>query len=78
MNGDHLIDLDYEEDSNAEVDANFVLSEDNGIIEIQTTSEKKPINIVQFNQIFELVLKQIKHLFKIQSNVLIIDENNQK
>ena len=78
VDGEVLLDLDYEEDSNAEVDANFVLSEDNGIIEIQTTSEKKPINIVQFNQIFELVLKQIKHLFKIQSNILTIDENNQK
>ena len=78
ISGNPFIDLDYEEDSNAEVDANFVLSEYNGIIEIQTTSEKKPINIVQFNQIFELVLKQIKHLFEIQSNVLMINENNQK
>ncbi len=78
VDGEVLLDLDYEEDSNAEVDANFVLSEDNGIIEIQTTSEKNPINIVQFNQIFELVLKQIKHLFEIQSNVLMINENNQK
>ena len=78
VDGEILLDLDYEEDSNAELDANFVLSENNGIIEIQTTSEKKPIDIVQFNQIFELVLKQIKQLFKIQSNVLMIDENNQK
>ncbi len=78
VDGNVLLDLDYDEDSNAEVDANFVLSENNGIIEIQTTSEKRPIDSDQFNEIFELVLKQIKYLFEIQSNVLLNNENNQK
>ncbi len=78
VDGEVLLDLDYDEDSNAEVDANFVLSENNGIIEIQTTSEKKPIDIAQFNKIFELVLNEIKYLFQIQSNVLMINENNKK
>ena len=78
VDGNILLDLDYDEDSNAEVDANFVLSENNGIVEIQTTSEKQPIEIDQFNEMFELVLKQMKYVFEIQSNVLLIHENNQK
>ena len=37
-----LVDLDYEEDSNAETDGNFVMTSNNGIVEIQTTAEEKP------------------------------------
>ena len=35
-----ILDLDYEEDSDAETDGNFILTASNGIVELQTTAEK--------------------------------------
>ncbi len=42
VKGQPLLDLDYEEDSGAEADANFVLTDGGGIVEIQGTAEQKP------------------------------------
>jgi ribonuclease PH len=42
VKGQPLLDLDYEEDSGAEADANFVLTDNGGIVEIQGTAEQKP------------------------------------
>src|SRR5467141_1852609 len=42
VKGAPLLDLDYEEDSGAEADANFVLTDSGGIVEIQGTAEQKP------------------------------------
>ena len=42
VNGEILVDLDYLEDSNAEVDANFVFTKNSGISEIQISGEKNP------------------------------------
>ena len=39
-----MLDLDYAEDSNAEADANFVLTGSGGIVEIQATAEKAPFD----------------------------------
>src|SRR5690606_16608233 len=44
-----VLDLDYAEDSSAEVDANFVLTGRGGIVEIQGTAEQKPFNEQDFN-----------------------------
>ena len=40
--GETALDLDYQEDSSAEADSNFVLTADGGIVEIQATAEQKP------------------------------------
>ena len=65
-----LVDLDYNEDSNAETDANFVMTLNNGIVEIQTTAEEKPFNKEQFQRLLNLAEISTKNIFKIQKNTL--------
>ena len=65
-----LVDLDYEEDSTAETDGNFVMTFNNGIVEIQTTAEEKPFNKEQFHRLLNLAEKSIKNIFRIQKEAL--------
>lgn len=60
--GQAVLDLDYAEDSNAEADANFVLTETGQIIEIQATAEDKPFDDTLFQELFSLAQKGIKEL----------------
>ena len=66
-----LIDLDYEEDSSAETDGNFVMTSNNGIVEIQTTAEEKPFNKEQFQKLLNLAEIGTKNIFRIQRLSLI-------
>lgn len=52
--GAAVLDLDYEEDSNAEADANFVLTGRGGIVEIQGTAEHDPFSEAQFLELLAL------------------------
>ena len=52
--GKPVLDLDYNEDSSAETDANFVLTGSGGIIEIQGTAEKTPFTEQEFGQLLAL------------------------
>ena len=52
--GEVVLDLDYAEDSNAEADANFVLTDDGLIIEVQGTAEARPFTPEQFLAMMEL------------------------
>ncbi|MHA1727749.1 MAG: ribonuclease PH [Promethearchaeota archaeon] len=70
--GTLLLDLPYEEDSKAEVDANFVINEDTEILEIQGTSERKPFNKKQLMKLLDLAEKGIKELIDYQKKVLEI------
>jgi ribonuclease PH len=54
FNGTPVLDLDYAEDSNAQADANFVLTGTGGIIEIQGTAEKEPFTDAEFAALFAL------------------------
>ena len=65
-----LVDLDYEEDSNAETDGNFVMTSNSGIVEIQTTAEEKPFNKEQFQKLLNLAEISAKKIFKIQKDSL--------
>ena len=65
-----LIDLDYEEDSSAETDGNFVMTLNNRIVEIQTTAEEKPFNKEQFQKLLNLAEIGTKNIFKIQKEAL--------
>ena len=67
---EEILDLDYEEDSDAETDGNFVLTEQNGIVEIQATAEKNPFNKQQFLNLLDLAEVGTKKVFKIQRTVL--------
>ncbi|MDR2598560.1 MAG: ribonuclease PH [Holosporales bacterium] len=68
-----LLDLDYSEDSKAEVDANFVLSED-GIIEIQISGEQRPFNDNEFNKLLEYAKKGKDELIEKQRLALGIKD----
>ena len=68
-----LVDLDYEEDSNAETDGNFVMTSNNGIVEIQTTAEEKPFNKDQFQKLLNLAEISTKKIFKIQKDSLSLN-----
>lgn len=65
-----LLDLDYSEDSTAEVDANFVLSSDGRIIEIQGTAEKDPFSETQFIELFTLAKTGVAQLNALQKQAL--------
>ncbi len=75
LNDNVLLDLDYEEDSRAETDANFVLSSSNKIIEIQGTAEKKPFSDKQLFELLKLAKNGCEKIFTIQK--FIIDNYNE-
>ena len=61
-----VLDLDYAEDSNAEVDANFILAGDGRMIEIQATGEKRPFSDDEFSDLMRLAKVGCAHLFEAQ------------
>ena len=65
-----LLDLDYNEDSKAQVDANFVMCDTGEISEIQVTGEEFFFSDNQFNDIFDLAKKGIKEIIDLQKKVL--------
>ena len=67
-----VLDLDYEEDSNAEADANFVITSDGGIVEIQGTAEKKPFAERDFLAMLVLARKGCAELATAQRQALEI------
>ena len=70
MTGDILVDLDYREDSNADVDANFVMNEKNEIIELQMTGEKTTCSENQLTDMLKLSKQSIQLLIKRQKETL--------
>lgn len=68
--GEAVLDLDYPEDSACETDANFVLTESKGIVEIQGTAEEHPFSRDEFNQLLDLAEKGVSELVAIQKQVL--------
>jgi len=65
-----VLDLDYEEDSAAEADCNFVLTGSGDIVEIQATGEKRGFTRAEFEALFGLAKKGIGELFEIQRAAL--------
>lgn len=71
VNGNVVLDLDYEEDSNAEVDSNFVISSNGGIIEVQATAEKNNFTEEQFQEMMKFAKIGTSKLFSLQTKSLI-------
>ena len=65
-----VLDLDYAEDSTAQADANFVLTGDGGIVEIQGTAERDPFSRDQFEALMSLATDGVRRLIKAQKAVL--------
>ncbi|MDX9998071.1 MAG: ribonuclease PH [Phenylobacterium sp.] len=66
FSGTPVLDLDYEEDSSAEADANFVLTGTGDIVEIQATGEKRGFSQAEFEALFSLARKGIADLCELQ------------
>jgi ribonuclease PH len=70
VNGEHLLDLDYREDSSADVDMNVIKTDTGKIVEIQATAEKSPFTKKDFNALLGLAEKGLKELFLVQKELL--------
>jgi ribonuclease PH len=66
-NGAPVLDLDYDEDSEAETDANFVMTGSGGIVEIQGTAEADPFSEEEFGKLMGLAKKGIGELVNLQN-----------
>jgi ribonuclease PH len=62
VDGIALLDLDYGEDSTAEVDANIVMTGDGGLVEVQATAERTPLSRAHLDRLLELAAGGITSL----------------
>jgi ribonuclease PH len=65
-----VLDLDYAEDSTAGTDANFVLTGEGGIVEIQATAEQKSFSETEFNALLTLARKGVRELTDLQKKAI--------
>jgi len=65
-----LLDLDYSEDSVADVDANVVMTGAGGLVEVQATSERMPLSRTHLDQLLELAADGIEQLLAAQAAAL--------
>ncbi len=70
VEGQKLLDLDYLEDSQAEVDMNVIQTDDGRLVEIQATAEKKTFSRQELNQMLKLAEKGVKEILEAQKSVL--------
>jgi ribonuclease PH len=66
FNGVPVLDLDYPEDSAAQADANFVLTDAGGLVEVQGTAEQEPFSEAEFLKLLALAKKGIGELTVLQ------------
>ncbi|CAO3448785.1 Ribonuclease PH (EC 2.7.7.56) [Azospirillum argentinense] len=67
-----VLDLDYAEDSTAQADANFVLTGQGGIVEVQGTAEERPFSEPQFMELLALARKGIDELVALQKAAIAV------
>ena len=68
--GASLLDLDYDEDSTAEADANFVITGTGGLVEVQATAEGAPFSEQTLGDLLRLARKGISELMELQKQAL--------
>ena len=69
-NGQAVLDVDYNEDSNSQVDMNFIMTESGKIVEIQGTAEGEPFEEKEFNELMCLGKEGIKQIIAKQKEAL--------
>ena len=72
VDGVPLLDLDYPEDSTAEVDANVVMTGDGGLVEVQATAERTPLSRAHLDQLLELAAVGIEQLRTAQDEAVAV------
>ncbi len=70
VDDNHILDLCYEEDSNAQVDMNIIMTSKGEFVEVQGTGEERPFSKSDLDKLLELGEKGNKELIEIQKNVL--------
>jgi len=70
VNGQARLDLDYGEDSNAEVDANVVMTGDGGLVEVQATAERTPLSRAHLDELLALAAGGVAELREIQEHAI--------
>jgi ribonuclease PH len=70
VDGVPVLDLNYEEDSSAEVDMNFVMTSSNRFVEVQGTAEGKPFTVQEMDLMRSMAMEAIVSLFEIQVKAL--------
>jgi ribonuclease PH len=70
VDGTPILDLDYAEDSTAEVDANVVMSGDGGLLEIQATGERTPLSRAHLDELLALASSGIGRLRSLQEEAI--------
>ncbi len=70
VGGIPLLDLDYSEDSTAEVDANVVMTGDGGLIEVQATAERTPLSRAHLDDLLALAAGGIEALREVQAGAV--------
>lgn len=70
VKGQPLLDLNYQEDSTADVDMNFVMTSSNRFVEVQGTAEITPFSLEEMDSMRSLAMKGISRLFEIQKEAL--------
>lgn len=70
VNGNPMLDLDYQEDSGADVDLNIVVASDGRLIEVQGAAEKRPFSIEQFQAMLALSQTACEQIRDLQKKVL--------
>ena len=68
--GTPVLDLDYDEDSSASMDANFILTDSGQIVEIQCTAEENPVSQKEFDALLRLAKKGVRKLCAAQNKAL--------
>jgi ribonuclease PH len=69
VDGRALLDLDYSEDSTAEVDANVVMTGDGGLVEVQATAERTPLSRASLDELLALAAGGIEEIRAAQAAV---------
>jgi ribonuclease PH len=70
VDGVPLLDLDYSEDSVAEVDANVVMTADGGLVEVQATAERTPLSRAHLDDLLALAARGIAELHAVQATAI--------
>jgi ribonuclease PH len=70
VDGGALLDLDYSEDSSAEVDANVVMTGEGGLVEVQATAERTPLSRAHLDELLALAAHGIEELRGLQEHAV--------
>lgn len=75
-NGEPVLDLDYDEDSHADADTNFILTESGRMVEVQATAEGATFSESEFNELLRLAKIGIHQIIKEEKKVLGANDEN--